>query len=623
MNNNINVTHDWGTGFVGELTVENFWSEQLHSWVLTFEAPFDITDLWNGEMVEREGNRYTVRAAHYSGELVPGQTTTIGFVANKAEQTTPQLTASSLEPVFSTAVLPGTTTQSGSNSSNPVAGSVALEPVALEPAVPEPIVPEPAAPEPVVPEPAAPETSALPAEGPVPGMSATGSFAYGEALQKSFLFYEAQRSGDLPENNRITWRGDSALTDGADVGLDLTGGYYDAGDHVKFGLPMAAAMTLLSWGVVEYYDAYQASGQLDEALAAIAWGTDYFLKAHVTDGQATQAFYGQVGNGSLDHSYWGSPETMNMPRPAYKVDRDHPGSDLTAETAAALAAAAIAFRQTDPAYADTLLDHAQQLYTFADTYRGRYSDSILDARSYYNSWSGYSDELSWGAAWLHRATGDPQYLAKAEQHYQGLGNGWTQNWDDKSYGAGILLAQATDKANYRDDVENWLDHWAGGGIQSTAGGLAWLDRWGALRYSANTAFLAGVYSDTVNPDQGQFDRFSRQQVDYILGDNPAQRSYLVGFGDDFPMFPHHRAASGTQDIDDPAANQHILYGALVGGPSSPQDHAYADERTDYISNEVALDYNAGLTGALVRLYNQLGGEPLSDATLASLPGVGV
>ena len=42
-------------------------------------------------------------------------------------------------------------------------------------------------------------------------------------------FYEAQRSGKLPSNNRVSWRNDSALDDGKDVGLDLTGGYYDAG----------------------------------------------------------------------------------------------------------------------------------------------------------------------------------------------------------------------------------------------------------------------------------------------------------------------------------------------------------------------------------------------------------
>ena len=72
---------------------------------------------------------------------------------------------------------------------------------------------------------------------------------YAELLQKSLLFYEAQRSGRLPENSRLNWRGDSGLEDGKDVGLDLTGGWYDAGDHVKFGLPMAYSAAILSWSV--------------------------------------------------------------------------------------------------------------------------------------------------------------------------------------------------------------------------------------------------------------------------------------------------------------------------------------------------------------------------------------
>lgn len=50
---------------------------------------------------------------------------------------------------------------------------------------------------------------------------------YNQVLKLSLLFYEAQRSGKLPENNRIPWRGDSALLDQGINGEDLTGGYYD------------------------------------------------------------------------------------------------------------------------------------------------------------------------------------------------------------------------------------------------------------------------------------------------------------------------------------------------------------------------------------------------------------
>ncbi|MFE4107946.1 glycoside hydrolase family 9 protein [Almyronema epifaneia] len=495
---------------------------------------------------------------------------------------------------------------------NQGSGSIVDNDVAAIPApVPPPVAPPP------------------PTPLPPPANSGTGAFNYGEALQKSFLFYEAQRSGALPADHRIEWRGDSALADGAAVGVDLTGGYYDAGDHVKFGLPMAASMTLLSWGVQAYGDAYSQMGQLDEALAAIKWGTDYLLKAHVTDSQGTQAFWGQVGDGNVDHSYWGAPEEMTMPRPAFKIDRDHPGSDLAAEAAAALAAASIVFRPSDAAYADELLQNAEQLYTFADTYRGSYSNSIPNSAQFYNSWSGYQDELAWGAIWLHEALeasgqSDVTYLNKAESAYTSIGPGWTQSWDNKSYGTAVMLAQETGAARYRNQVETWLNSWLpGGSVAYTEGGLAWLDQWGSLRYSANTAFLAGIYSDTVNDPGGQYSHFATQQIDYILGDNPRQFSYMVGFGESYALNPHHRAASGTTNISDPAVNDHILYGALVGGPKSASDFAYEDARTDYISNEVALDYNAAFTGALARLAGRYGGEPLSGAELNALPGIAV
>ncbi|NET10390.1 MAG: glycosyl hydrolase family 9 [Symploca sp. SIO2B6] len=467
---------------------------------------------------------------------------------------------------------------------------------------------------------------------PSPNPSNSSSINYGEALQKSFLFYEAQRSGVLLEDQRVAWRGDSALTDGQDVGVDLTGGYYDAGDHVKFGFPMAASMTLLSWGVLEYEDGYEQSGQLDEALEAIKWGTDFLLKAHESNAQGTQAFWGQVGDGNVDHAYWGPAENMTMARPAFKIDRQNPGSDLAGESAAALAAASIAFRDSHPAYADELLSEAIQLYDFADTYRGKYSDSIPNAQSFYNSWSGYSDELSWGAAWLYKATGDETYLDQAKANYQGINPGWTHNWDDKSYGAAVILAQETDDSRYEQDVERWLDHWSnnsGNGIQHTDGGLAWLSQWGSLRYSANTAFLAGIYSDTVGGSttakRQHYSDFAEGQVDYLLGENPRNASYMVGFGDNSPQNPHHRSSHGGSwaTFRSPAPNDHILYGALVGGPGSADDFDYVDDRTDFIRNEVALDYNAAFTGAIARMYDRFGGDPLSDAALNALPGIDV
>jgi hypothetical protein len=111
------------------------------------------------------------------------------------------------------------------------------------------------------------------------------------------FFYDTQRSGALPADFRVQWHGDSGLQDGADVGLGLTGGFHDAGDHVKFTLPMLSAMTLLSWSGIEYPAEYSASGQTKYLLDTIRWGMDWVMKAHPTP----NVFYAQVGERGPDH----------------------------------------------------------------------------------------------------------------------------------------------------------------------------------------------------------------------------------------------------------------------------------------------------------------------------------
>ena len=91
----------------------------------------------------------------------------------------------------------------------------------------------------------------------------------------------------------------------------------------------------------------------------------------------------QVGDGHIDHAWWGRPEDMTMARPAWKIDEQNPGSDLAGETAASMAAASILFKDVDPVYSETLLDHAKELFSFADNFKGRYSDSIANAKDFY------------------------------------------------------------------------------------------------------------------------------------------------------------------------------------------------------------------------------------------------
>ena len=105
----------------------------------------------------------------------------------------------------------------------------------------------------------------------------------------------------------------------------------------------------------------------------------------------------------------------------------------------------------------------------------------------------------------------------------------------------------------------------------------------------------------------------------MLGDNPNNFSYQIGFGNNYPQNPHHRGAHGSLNNNiNGGETKHILYGALVGGPSQPDDSAYNDRRDDYIANEVTTDYNAGFTGALAYLANRHSDMPLPDSEIANL-----
>jgi hypothetical protein len=460
-----------------------------------------------------------------------------------------------------------------------------------------------------------------------------GAYNYGEALQKSIYFYMQQRTGDLPANNPVIWRANSCLNDGADVGLDLTGGYLDAGDNVKFGLPMASTVATLSWGVYEYRSAFTSAGQLDKVLDTIRWGTDYFIKCHT----GTNEFYYQVGGTSDDHAWWGPVEVIEevMVRPSFKVTAASPGSTVVGATAAALASASIVFKPTDPAYASTCLTHAKQLFDFAYSTK---SDAGYVTGGPYGT-SGFWDELSAAAAWLYLATGDTSYLDKAELCANNWGKEgrrgtvwsykWTHCWDDMHYMAQILLARVTGKQIYIDSINRNFAYWIpaykstygssipgydGTSITYTPGGLAFLDKWGSLRYATQTGFDAYVWSDFVTDTTKKtiLRTFADSQANYALGSNPRASSYLIGFGVNPPKNPHHRTGHGPwyNNINDPVNNAHTLFGALVGGPDATD--SYADVRTDYVMNEVACDYTGGIVGILAKMYSLYGGTPLAN-----------
>ncbi|KAI5595370.1 hypothetical protein BDE02_03G134200 [Populus trichocarpa] len=455
---------------------------------------------------------------------------------------------------------------------------------------------------------------------------------YADALEISILFFEGQRSGKLPLNQRLTWRGDSGLSDGSAYHVNLVGGYYDAGDNVKFGLPMAFTTTLLAWSVIEFGSSMQ--NQITNAEAAIRWSTDYLLKAATA---TPDTLYVQVGDPNMDHRCWERPEDMDTPRNVYKVTTQNPGSDVAAETAAALAAASIVFKKSDPSYSTELLHAAMKVFNFADRYRGSYSDSLNSAVCpFYCSYSGYQDELLWGASWLHKASLNGTYLAYIQSNGHTMGSDdddYSFSWDDKRPGTKILLSKeflekTTEEFQlYKSHSDNYICSLIPGTssfqAQYTPGGLFYKATESNLQYVTSTTFLLLTYAKYLGSNGGvakcggstvtaeSLIAQAKKQVDYILGDNPAKMSYMVGFGNKYPQHVHHRGSSvpsihahpnriscndGFQYLYSSSPNPNVLVGAIVGGPDN-RDH-FADDRNSYQQSEPATYINAPFVGAL-------------------------
>ncbi|MBA0620806.1 hypothetical protein Godav_006480 [Gossypium davidsonii] len=465
---------------------------------------------------------------------------------------------------------------------------------------------------------------------------------YTIALQRALMFFNAQRSGKLPANNHVSWRGDSCLDDGNGYLNGLEGGYYDGGDAVKYSFPASFAMTMLSWSVLEYSAKYETAGELNHVKDIIRWGTDYLLKTFNSSADTIDKIVLQVGKNSSENC-WIRPESINYPRPVIPCSTC---PALAAEMAAALAAASIVFKD-DHKYSKKLVHGADILFKFATKGEGeRYAGGSDPPSNFYNS-SGFWDEFVWGGAWMYCATGNSSYidlvtspgLAKHAEAVWGGPDHGVHGWDNKHAGAQLLMSRLRMFLDFGYPYEEMLKNFheqiseiicsylpGSNNFKRTNGGLIELNHGKPkpLQYVTNAAFLATLYADyleaTLTPGwqcgakfypKDAFRDFAKTQIDYILGRNLRHMSYVVGFSDHFPQYVHHKGASipgyikhqscqeGLRWKESKKPNPNTIVGAMVGGPD--KHDGFQDNRSNYNFTEPTIAGNAGLVAALVAL----------------------
>jgi len=437
-------------------------------------------------------------------------------------------------------------------------------------------------------------------------------------------FYEAQRSGELPSTNRVPWRNGSALDDGQPDHVDLSGGYYDAGDYSKQTFPLSFTLMSICWGATDFGTGYDQANQTAYLDDMLRWGLGWLMKAHTNDSE----LYVVVGSKESGDTYWGGDRSIPSPRPVWKITDKAPGTDVAAQASAAFAACSNLYASRaldediysspaalkDEKYAGTLLAHAETLYRFAlDATGGRksYQKSVPDAAEAYGS-SGFGDELAIAALFLAWAKGDASLYSDAEEYftkYDLIYSSRVFNWDSKVPGLPVLHAQIASSfpnigrnlSYWQDIAEDLFDDMVAKKKPErvTAGGLLMWDGdsdSASLNPALNLAMLLHRYAPLATTDSKKeaYVNFASTQLEYALGNNPMSMPYVVGVNPNSPSNPHSAMASGGNDVAtiDTYPNQtaHTLYGAVVGGPDI-RDRFY-DMRSDWPQTEVALDYNA-------------------------------
>ena len=467
---------------------------------------------------------------------------------------------------------------------------------------------------------------------------------YSDLLNASVKFYDANLCGNDVSGNNFSWRknchtfdsqipldktninGNSSVVSVVDSDgngkVDVEGGYHDAGDHAKFGLPAAYSASTLGWSYSEFKSAFTATGASSQMLKTLNNFNDYFVKStYLDDSGNVVAFCYQVGNGQADHIYWGSPEAQKdtttnegysaYNRNTYFATSSNPATDIVSNTAASLAASYVNTSNAEH------LKYAKALYSFAKNNSKQTAKE--GASEFYNSGS-YLDDMAWAAVWLYKATNDSSYLADANSYiseagYAATSPNWTHCWNNVWNGVLVMMAEldTANSSTYWGYVSKELDHFKND-LKKT-GVYSVQDDWGSARYNATAQMIACIYDRANN--SSTYSSWAETQMDYLLGNNSNNLCYVAGFNSKSVKQPHHRAAQG-QSTAEASGYSHELTGALVGGPKS--DGSYHDRTVEYEYTEVALDYNAGLVGAAAGLYSISSGlkeDPTTTTTTST------
>ena len=434
-----------------------------------------------------------------------------------------------------------------------------------------------------------------------------------------------------------------------DYTRDVRGGWYDAGDQGKYVVNGGIA----TWELVNSFERARRAGTdaalgdstlrvpergnaVPDVLDEARWELDFLLRMQVPAGKplAGMAFH------KVHDAQWTAlptrPELDDQQRELHK-----PSTAATLNLAATAAQCARVYAPYDAAFAARCLDAAQRAWTAA-----RANPNLLAPSSDSTGGGAYEDaqvgdEFYWAAAELFATTGESQYRDAVTSSAFHSGPADAFWWGGTATLGRITLATVPGVALPADDLarirgslttaaDGYLATMAGQGydVPIAADGYVW----GSNSSVADNAMVIAVAYELTG--QQRYRTGALESMDYLLGRNALNQSYVTGYGEHASENEHHRFWSHQNDASLP----HPPAGAFAGGPDSGlQDpvalaqltgcapaRCYVDDIGSYSTNEVAINWNAPLAWLASFAADRTGGgQPAVPKILAAPASVTV
>lgn len=454
----------------------------------------------------------------------------------------------------------------------------------------------------------------------------SGTHLYQKLLQNALLFFQAQRDGSnvvanvmqrqpahLKDKqasiyNTPTFNQDGVLQGGLNkVGgpIDVSGGWFDAGDYLKFVETTSYVDALMLFAVRQYPQHF--NHDMVDFNQEAKYGLDWLQKMW---DNGTKTLYYQVGigdgNGDSilgDHNLWrlpqaddqlntkpGDPKYYVEHRPVFRVGA--PGAQISPNLAGRLAADfALCYQlyhESNPAYAKQCLSSAETIFDLAKTSQ---VGQLLTAAPYqFYPESEWHDDMELGASELYFATAlgnlpaglkhtDPSfYLQIAARYAHAYVTGPNADADSLNlydvsglahYELYRALAQAGNPiiAISPQDLLNSLRAQLDKGMEQAKSdpfglGVAY-DHGDATPHALGYALEANLYEQLTHTKS--YTAFGLTQRNWVLGANAWGSSFVVGAGSIFPHCIQHQVANLSGSLD---GKGQLVLGATVDGPGA-------------------------------------------------------